>query len=462
MKMRKALAIILTAIMMCTIAPAQVFAEEGTVFTEDGPAFAEDGDAYAPEEEQKAEVPEEVIPSDEVQPDELQGIKEDGNEEGNPGEADPEEPDPDVPQGWVPEEGPLPKVKKLALTILNSSQILVTWRASEDYDGYQVQYAKNVLFLRSKKKTLKGSKINNLTLNGLKTSKRYYVRIRAFRKYDGRTYRSEWVRVKTDKACADASISFAKRGSKKVDIRRQAGKKLSGYTVTQGTCSSGKYLFMAFEKRNGDDDGKKRARIKIAKVRISDWKLVKVSPKGQKLGHANDITYNPYKKYLVVTGAKTYDRHVRIVSTKTLKKIDTVRIRLGSKHSDVNAFNAIDFNTEDRTYLLRSRYGGSKTFILNENFKVQGYHIYQTAWPNRFVQSCTIYAGQFILTQSLNQTAKANTITIFDQNGNRLQNIRLKMKGELESVFMIGKKLYATMHKWIGGYCTGYIFQILL
>ena len=35
MKMRKALAIILTAIMVCTIAPAQVFAEEGTVFAED-------------------------------------------------------------------------------------------------------------------------------------------------------------------------------------------------------------------------------------------------------------------------------------------------------------------------------------------------------------------------------------------------------------------------------------------
>lgn len=461
MKMRKVLAIVLTAIMVCTITPAQIFAE-------DGPAFAEEGAAPASEESGAAAGMGEEAPSDVVQPDELQGSSEDGTGEADPGETEPGETDPgevdpgDVPQGWIPEEGPLPKVKKLALTILNGSQILVTWRASEDYDGYQVQYAKNVLFLRSKKKTLKGSENNNLTLNGLKTSKRYYVRIRAYRKYDGRTYRSEWVRVKTDKDCADASISFAKRGSKKVDIRKQAGRRLSGYTITQGTCSSGKYLFMAFEKRNGDDDGKKRARIKIAKVRISDWKLVKVSPRGQKLGHANDITYNPYKKYLVVTGAKTYDRHVRIVDPKSLVKIDTKAIRLGSKHSDVNAFNAIDFDTEERVYLLRSRFGGSKTFILNENFKVQGYEIYQTAWPNRFVQSCTIYAGQFILTQSLNQTAKANTITIFDQNGKRLQNIRLKMKGELESVFMIGKKLYATMHKWIGGYCTGFIFQILL
>ena len=62
-------------------------------------------------------------------------------------------------------------------SILNSSQILVTWRASEDYDGYQVQYAKNVLFLRSKKKTLKGSKIKTIQVKvGKKSVNRKYVK----------------------------------------------------------------------------------------------------------------------------------------------------------------------------------------------------------------------------------------------------------------------------------------------
>ena len=80
---------------------------------------------------------------------------------------------------------------------------------------------------------------------------------------------------------------------------------------------------MAFERRNGDENGNRKARIKIAKVRISDWKLVKVSSKGQKLGHANDLTYNPYKNCLVVTGAKKKDPYVRIVSANTLKKTAT-------------------------------------------------------------------------------------------------------------------------------------------
>lgn len=383
-------------------------------------------------------------------------------EPGNPQDPqDPAQEEPDPYDSWTPEDG-LPRMKKVSVSVLNRSQILLTWKPVDVCDGYQVQYAGNILFLRAKKKTVKKAERGDLTISSLKTGGRYYVRIRSFRYCDGKKYTSEWKRVSTKRESADASIQYARRGKRLVDVRRQAGSRLSGYDIAQGTCSDGKYLYMAFEKRNGDDNGSGRARIKIAKVRIAGWKLVKVSPSGQKLGHANDITYNKHKRYLVVTGAKTNDPYVRIVSPKTLKKTGGKRIRLNRKNRDVKAFNAIAYDPKTRTYLIRSRFYGARSFVLDQSFRQKSMSIMSTAWPSRHVQSCTIARGHLILTQSWNQSKTKNTLTIFDSSGKRLQNIRLKLSGELESVFMIGRELYATVHKKLNGYKTGYIFRILL
>ena len=362
---------------------------------------------------------------------------------------------------WTPEDG-LPAMGKIKVTVLNSSQLLVNWEANETFDGYQVSYARNVLFLRAKTKKVKSPAANNLTLDGLKTGKRYYVRVRGYKEYGGDLYCSDWVRTKTSKDPANVSIKFMSTGGKKVDIRQQAGSALNGYSISQGTCSDGKHLYMAFEKRNGDDNGSKRARIKIAKVRISDWKLLKVSSSGQKLGHANDITYNSNQKILVVTGAKTNDPYVRIVSPSTLKKTGTKRVRLGTKYKRVKAFNAIDYEPDSHTYYIRSRNYGGVSFTLNEDFQIMDAATMLTVFPKRHVQSCTSIGDFFIIAQSWYQSTKKNTLTIFSKSGEKLQHITLKLSGELESLFFIGDKLYATVHKHVNRhYSTGYIFQIL-
>lgn len=362
---------------------------------------------------------------------------------------------------WAPGD-PILAPEGVSVAVLNSSQLLLVWNAAIGCAGYEVEYAKNALFLFDRKVSIDDPAGTDLTLQGLTTSSKYFVRIRSVYTAEGRDYYSDWVRVSTSKASAQASIRFVKKNGKKFDVRKQAGKKLKKYTIAQGCCSDGTYIYMAFERRNGDSNGKKKARIKIAKVRISDWKLVKVSPKGMKLGHANDLTYNPYKKYLVVTGAKTKDPYVRIVSPKSLKKTGTKKVRLSSAHKRVKAFNSIDFDAASRTYMIRSRNYGGLTFTLDESFREKGARTILTTWASRHVQSCTTSGGNLILTQSWHQSSTKNTLTIFDQAGRKLQDIKIKMKGELESVFMIGGKLYASMHKKLKGYKTGYLFEIKL
>lgn len=378
-----------------------------------------------------------------------------GEEPGQEPGEEPQEP------AWKPGD-PVTAPVNLTVTVLNGSQLLLQWDGDPALTGYEVQYARNILFIFASKMTVEAQEANALTLNGLQTSKRYYVRVRAFGEADGERCDSEWIRVSTSKDSAVANIRFAKKDGKKVDVRKQAKKKLKHYDIAQGCCSDGKYLYMAFERRNGDENGNRKARIKIAKVRISDWKLVKVSSKGQKLGHANDLTYNPYKNCLVVTGAKKKDPYVRIVSANTLKKTATKKVKLGTAYRGVKAFNEIDFDPVSRTYLIRSRNYGGLTFTLNENFSRIDAKRITTTWGSRHVQSCTTTGGCLILTQSLNQSSGKNTLTIFDSAGKKLQDIKIKMKGELESVFMIGEKLFATMHKKMKGYKTAYIFEVLL
>lgn len=64
--------------------------------------------------------------------------------------------------------------------------------------GYQIQYASDDAFTKNEKKvTLHGYKNVSKRITGLKGGKKYYVRIRTFRKIGENTYYSSWSKVKT-------------------------------------------------------------------------------------------------------------------------------------------------------------------------------------------------------------------------------------------------------------------------
>ena len=90
------------------------------------------------------------------------------------------------------------RVTKVNTNSTKKNQLKVTWKKIKDVK-YQVQYSlkKNM----KKAKTKKNMTKNTVTLKKLKSGKKYYVRVRAYRKVGSKTYLGKWSKkaVKTVK-----------------------------------------------------------------------------------------------------------------------------------------------------------------------------------------------------------------------------------------------------------------------
>lgn len=88
------------------------------------------------------------------------------------------------------------KVKLKSVKKAGKRKLKVTWKWSSNQDGYQVQYARNSKFTK-KKKTVNVRWINHTkTLSKLASKKKYYVRVRAYKVYNGRKYYGSWSSTK--------------------------------------------------------------------------------------------------------------------------------------------------------------------------------------------------------------------------------------------------------------------------
>ena len=77
-------------------------------------------------------------------------------------------------------------------------KMFVSWKTVKEATGYEIQYSRSKQFKQAKKLRIKGEKNNKTTIKKLK-QKKYYVRIRAYKKtYDGILY-SGWSKAKAVK-----------------------------------------------------------------------------------------------------------------------------------------------------------------------------------------------------------------------------------------------------------------------
>lgn len=93
--------------------------------------------------------------------------------------------------------------KKTSITKLYSKlkSLQLKWRKqSGDVSGYQIQYSTDKRFKKNvtKTKTIDADR-TSYTIKGLKSKKKYYVRIRTYKIVDGKKYYSAWSGVKTCK-----------------------------------------------------------------------------------------------------------------------------------------------------------------------------------------------------------------------------------------------------------------------
>lgn len=94
--------------------------------------------------------------------------------------------------------------KKTSLIRVSSpkkKQLKITWRKNTTADGYQIYCATNSSFTKGLKKiTIKSQKTVGKTITKLISRKKYYVKIRAYKKVGSKTYYGAWSSVKSCKA----------------------------------------------------------------------------------------------------------------------------------------------------------------------------------------------------------------------------------------------------------------------
>ena len=72
-----------------------------------------------------------------------------------------------------------------------------TWKSVSKIDGYQIQYSTSSSFKNAKKVTVSGYKSKSKIVKNLKAKKKYFVRIRAYKKINGSNKYSDWSAKKT-------------------------------------------------------------------------------------------------------------------------------------------------------------------------------------------------------------------------------------------------------------------------
>ena len=77
----------------------------------------------------------------------------------------------------------------------------VQWKKQKDETtGYEIQYSTKSDFSSTNKKVkINTNKTTSTAVNKLKSKKKYYVRIRTFKKVKGKTYYSSWSKNKSIK-----------------------------------------------------------------------------------------------------------------------------------------------------------------------------------------------------------------------------------------------------------------------
>ena len=86
-----------------------------------------------------------------------------------------------------------PKGTKIKSISKGKKKITVKWKKqTKQTNGYQIQYSTSKKFKGAKMKTIKKNKTSKTVLKGLKTKKKYYVRIRTFKTVGKKKYYSSW------------------------------------------------------------------------------------------------------------------------------------------------------------------------------------------------------------------------------------------------------------------------------
>lgn len=77
--------------------------------------------------------------------------------------------------------------------------IKIKWKKVNGINGYQIQYSTNKEFKKAKNITIKSKTTTSKTIKNIGISKKYYIRIRSYKKNKGKNIYSNWSKNKVTK-----------------------------------------------------------------------------------------------------------------------------------------------------------------------------------------------------------------------------------------------------------------------
>ena len=218
-----------------------------------------------------------------------------------------------------------------------------------------------------------------------------------------------------DLTLASAAGGFMKKAEMlavKNHIESDAG--ISQYIPVQGACTDGTHAYFAMTSDGGNT-------VTILKYNMSTWKLAD-KQSFSNVGHANDITYNPDKGWLVIVKNKPYYNRVAILNAKTLEVIRDVTLK--------EEIYSIAYNSKRKQYVVGL--SGSYDFaLLNESFKtVKKFKGENTGYTR---QGCDCDDNYIYFPQS----GGNNLLAVYDYSGNLAAKIPLTDNKEIENLFHV-------------------------
>lgn len=93
----------------------------------------------------------------------------------------------------------IPKVSGVNLRNIKGKKLRISWKWQTGISGFQLQYALNKKFTKNRKSKNVGKWISQKTVKGLKKKKVYYVRVRAYKKHNGKKIYGGWSKIKKKK-----------------------------------------------------------------------------------------------------------------------------------------------------------------------------------------------------------------------------------------------------------------------
>ena len=324
----------------------------------------------------------------------------------------------------------------------------VRWNKDAAVDGYQIQYSYNSLFTSVKKRTA-DKYSQSMVLSKLKPGKKVYVRIRAYKRLNGKKYYSAWTTSKNARKSIKAKYKYKKNLIGLKEYRALTGQEMYGYDTFQGGTSDGKYLYNMMYNRNA-------VNCKVAKIKAGSGKVVKVS-NVKEVGHGNGMAYNKDKKILVISNFDPEPFRLTVMNPKTLKVIKNVKVKLPKTLTGISAkmikkikgLSTIAYEPGRHQYVV-TLYESKDFMILNQNFKPVQY-VSVTKRPAGYQGQDIACTSEYVI-RAFSPTGgnKYNILAVYDWEGNYIKKIKLNPYDEVEYVTIAGSKVYC------GVYATGY------